>query len=119
MRRNAQPVLLLGVAVAVMGAALALVVVARTKLDIQTSRHVQFRICQRETTDRAYARLYDRSALARYMLPLLECGPNLVGLPAREMTPTQTRVFLERARRRELTLRERGICIRAAVDAVC
>jgi hypothetical protein len=87
--------------------------------DRNTARASAYRICARAMVDRAFAHARIRSAggtpaLRKLQrkdgLAILDCTPNLDGLPAKAYTPAQQARFVRRWERGKLTPAELGIC---------
>lgn len=87
--------------------------------DRDTARATAFRLCSRGQIDRAFAhsRIRDAggSAALRELeqpaaLPILDCKPNLIGFPARPLTPDAQRRFVQRWEQQRLTAAELGLC---------
>lgn len=88
------------------------------KRDRDSSRATAFRLCSRNTVDRAFAHSRVASVnpqAARLLenpvfLPILDCKPNLRGISAKPLSPKAQRAFVRRWEEGKLTGPQRGIC---------
>ena len=81
----------------------------------QTNNATAFRLCSRNSIDRAFAQSFaDRQERKRLQgphgIPILDCDPNLHGQGAKVLPPGAQDAFVERWQRRRLSPIERGIC---------
>jgi hypothetical protein len=87
--------------------------------------HTAFRQCARINNDRAVAHFYitrmDKTAERRLQLrlPILDCTPNLTGLPAHSLTSQAQSAFVHRWATGDLTSAERGICPDPPDQSIC
>lgn len=101
------------------GAALLKELAAIEKVDRNSARATAFRLCTRNSVDRAFAHSrVGRSEGMRELrkleapdgLPILNCAPNLLGRGAAPLSPLQQRDFVRRWEQHKLMPAELGIC---------
>jgi hypothetical protein len=92
------------------------------RADRDQNRVTAYRLCSRNTVDRAFAHSRVRMSAGRAAvaelekttsLPILDCKPNLRGRGAKVLLPREQRVFVRRWEQGKLSAEERGICPRA------
>lgn len=81
----------------------------------ETNNATAFRLCSRNSIDRAFAQSFATPEERRryqgpHGIPILNCDPNLHGKGAKILSPGAQNEFVERWQRRRLSAVERGIC---------
>lgn len=113
----------IGVSVLSLATLVLTVVLARHEAKQRESsqlRAITYRVCQRESVDRAYAHSFtprrDWPRVER-QLPILDCDPNITGAPAKPLSSQDQRAFVARFKAGTLPLREQGICRERVPDS--
>lgn len=103
----------------ILGAAVLKELAEIERVDRNSARATAFRLCTRNSVDRAFA--HSRVGRGEGMkelrkleapdgLPILNCTPNLLGKGAGPLSPLQQREFVRRWEQHKLTPAELGIC---------
>jgi hypothetical protein len=89
----------------------------KERVDNVVQRQTTYRVCARNSVDRAFAHdaVYRSGGLPALrhiedVLPILACKPNLHGQPARALPRREQRLFVRDWRTGRLSLGEQGIC---------